>query len=414
MSSYADTNFEVSSPHEPESAPIPLQPLRSLCDMLTYRRVSGSRTETKFINRFIRPLGAKPDSMGNMILRIGDSPVLFSSHTDSVHTSSGRQRLIYKNGVLKVKHPKPDAKAKPKTVTYSWTDKDGKVQTGSYTTLGASRNQCLGADDAVGCWIMREMALAGIPGLYIWHRQEESGGVGSAYIADNHREVLEGIKAAIAFDRRGFDDVITHQAGGRCASDIFAESLAGQLPGKYRPCSGGVFTDTANYTELVAECTNISVGYDHEHTERESLDLAHALDVRNAMLDFDASKLEFRRNPGEKDYSSYGSSNWGCYSRGYEGYEENEKASSRDFYRDQHAKRNYPGYSAWIGENQEPLDNDEPRHVTGRQSRDDFDGMVEMIRLNPEYVADMLEEYGMDAKGLRDELYQRGASLHRL
>jgi hypothetical protein len=374
---------------------IELQPLRTLCDMLTYRRVSGSRTEGKFIRRYLMPLGAKPDSFGNYVLRIGDSPVLFSSHTDSVHRTAGRQRLLYKNGKLTVKHPKATSKEEKKTVEYY--DKSGQKHIWEY--MVSSRGQCLGADDAVGCWIMREMAQARVPGLYVWHRQEESGGIGSSYIADTTPELVRGIEAAIAFDRRGNHDVITHQAAGRCASDIFAESLAALLPGTYRPSSGGIFTDTANYTDLIGECTNISVGYYDEHTSSESLDLAHALRVRDAMLAFDYSKLELRRFPGEKDRTPR------YYGR-YGGFEEDSKT----YYRDRHAKANYPGYSAWTGDNQDPWDDAEPESHTVT----DFDRMVELVRLNPNEIADMLCEYGMDAKGLREELYNRGASLHRI
>jgi hypothetical protein len=389
------------------------KPLSTLCEMLTYRRVSGSVTESKFIRRWIVPLGAKPDAFGNYILRIGDSPVLFSCHTDSVHRTAGRQRLQLHNGVITVRHPRLQP-GDDKPVKNVYTLASGiKYETTSYPNL-AKRRQCLGADDAAGCWLMCEMAKAGVPGLYVWHRQEESGGVGSSWIADNGRDMLTGIKAAIAFDRRGRTDVITHQAGGRCASDLFAESLAGQLPPGFRPCSGGVFTDTANYTGLIGECTNISVGYDHEHQATECLDLRHAIEVRNAMVTFDASKLEYSRKPGERDLSGYARYFYGVGYRGYEkdGFEEDTKS----YYRDQHARKNYAGYSAWTGANQDPADGPTDVWDQGRPTttRNDWDAMVEMCRLNPNEVADMLQEYGMDAKGLREELYNRGASVHRL
>jgi hypothetical protein len=370
-------------PYESESSlgDIETQPLRTLCDMLTYRRVSGSRTENKFIRRWIMPLGAKPDSFGNHILRIGDSPVMFSSHTDSVHRTAGRQRLLYKHGVLTVKHPPASNKpAKAKTVTRS------------YQSFASTNNQCLGADDAVGCWIMQQMAQAKVPGLYIWHRQEESGGLGSSYIADNHRELLTGIKAAIAFDRRGTTDVITHQAGGRCASNVFAQSLAGQLPGRFVPDSGGIFTDTANYTGIIGECTNISVGYEHEHTSHESLDLAHALRVRNAMLEFDASRLEYSRVPGTGKYDN--GCHWGMSGHDYGGY---------GGYSSPYGNDHYANRDIWDDVDQTPSSN----------RGGDFDDMVELIRLNPTEVADLLESYGFDRKGLLEEMRDRGGNVRR-
>jgi hypothetical protein len=142
------------------------------------------------------------------------------------------------------------------------------------------------------------------------------------------------------------------------------------------------------------------------------------LRVRDAMLAFDYSKLELRRFPGERDKNDWGYGHGGLYgrdsySRGYRGYEEDSKA----YFRDQHARKNYPGYSAWTGENQDPADDpsDPWEHEgSGQHTVEDYDRMVELVRLNPNEVADMLCEYGVDAKALREELYNRGASLHRL
>ncbi len=39
------------------------------------------------------------------------------------------------------------------------------------------------------------------------------------------------------------------------------------------PSDRGSFTDSANYTTLIAECTNVSVGYFSQHTSRERFDL---------------------------------------------------------------------------------------------------------------------------------------------
>jgi hypothetical protein len=90
---------------------------------------------------------------------------------------------------------------------------------------------------------------------------------------------LSDCRVAIAFDRRGTSDVITSQFGGRCCSDAVAVSIADQLtaaePGlQYRPASG-TYTDTAEYVDTIAECTNLSVGYEHEHTRNEMLSWRH-------------------------------------------------------------------------------------------------------------------------------------------
>jgi hypothetical protein len=106
----------------------------------------------------------------------------------------------------------------------------------------------------------------------------------------------------VAFDRRGTWSVITHQFGGRCCSDEFGEALAAQLnmhndDFMYVTDDGGVFTDTANYTEIIPECTNLSVGYYDEHTDRERLDLAHLFALRDALLKVNWGALPVKRDP---------------------------------------------------------------------------------------------------------------------
>ena len=149
---------------------------------------------------------------------------------------------------------------------------------------------------------MREMILSRVPGHYVFHYGEEIGGEGSAAIAWDEPERFDGLRFAIAFDRAGTSDVITHQIGGRTCSDECARSIAAELdrcglPG-YRPARG-IFTDTANYADLIGECSNLSVGYSGAHSERESTDLRHAAYLLTAVLGFDESRLIAKRIPGE-------------------------------------------------------------------------------------------------------------------
>jgi hypothetical protein len=153
---------------------------------------------------------------------------------------------------------------------------------------------------------MVQMAARGIPGLYIWHAAEEAGGLGSAHIAAETPSILARIDHAIAFDRRGYDSVITHQHGGRCASDAFAKTLATQLGGSYAPDDGGTFTDTASYVDLIPECTNLSVGYFGAHTAAESLDVAFLADLLERLCKLDPTSWPIARAPGEDDYGGYG------------------------------------------------------------------------------------------------------------
>ncbi|WP_439357915.1 M28 family peptidase [Bradyrhizobium sp. DASA03007] len=239
--------------------------IETIISMLSYRRPAGSGSEMEFIKRFIIPLGATMDKHGNWRLTIGNDPtVLWSSHTDSVHHSEGYQKVDY----------------------------DGK-----FISLPAnSKSSCLGADCAAGVWIMSEMIKAKVPGLYVFHFAEEIGCVGSRAIVEKEPGLLKNIQAAIAFDRRGTTEIITHQ-GVRTASDAFADSVALQLPNRFKPSDKGVLTDTKQYRGLVAECTNIAVGYYNEHRPHEALDTHHLIELRNHMIQFDQSKVVIERDP---------------------------------------------------------------------------------------------------------------------
>ena len=250
----------------------------SLWKMLQWRRPARSKTELAFIAKYLAPLkGVKPDAYGNMIGRIGTTAVLWSSHTDTVHS---------KGGLQKIERLGPSA-------MLARSEKD---------------SSCLGADCTVGVWLMREMYLAGVPGLYVWHRDEEVGGLGSDHIAKETPGLLDGIQCAIAFDRKGYNSIITYQAGGRCASDAFAKSLSGQLGKGWKADEGGTFTDTANYPRLVPECTNLSVGYEGAHSVNESTDLDFAMLLLAAMKRLDIGALAIERDPSaieSEDWSGY-------------------------------------------------------------------------------------------------------------
>ncbi len=246
---------------------------RTLHAMLSYRRPAFSKTEEQFIKRFILPLGVARDGFDNLILRIGDAPILWSCHTDTVHRQDGIQGVAMNDSRYVV-----DASSKD--------------------------SNCLGADCTTGVWLMAEMIKAKVPGLYIFHRAEEIGGHGSSYIAEKTPQLLNGIKIAVAFDRKGRDSIITHQAGGRCASQEFAASLGKQLKG-FQADAGGTFTDTANYVHLIPECTNLSVGYENAHSADESQCAVFALALLEAIKSLNVDALTVSRDPAAPDYDDW-------------------------------------------------------------------------------------------------------------
>ena len=254
-------------------------PLHDLIDMLSVCRPYKSWTLAEWCEEWLASIGAVEDAAGNYILVIPRSDgeyarTLWSSHTDTLHKTGGTQDLLVTNNFVSLRPNSPSS--------------------------------CLGADCTAGAWLMREMALASVPGLYIWHAGEEHGGIGSGYIATQTPGLLEGITAAIAFDRRGTQSIVTHQMGQRCCSSPFAQSLMVELGEKhgadepslcYFPDHTGLFTDTANYTFLVPECSNISVGFTGEHTALEALDLNHLMWLRDVMLGFNEDALTIERTP---------------------------------------------------------------------------------------------------------------------
>jgi hypothetical protein len=246
-----------------------------LRSMLSVMRPHGSEAEASWVEKFIMPYapvtfsavtkkGAAEEPMAYAIT-IGESRTIFSSHVDTVHREGGYQKVYY--DMKKECYHKRD-------------------------------NKPLGADDAAGVWLLLEMIDAGIPGLYLVHRGEERGGIGSGFMADNHDKFLKNFDRAIAFDRKATHSIITHQGTGRCCSDKFGDALASALNAAddtmefmYQNDDSGVYTDTAEYTHLIPECTNVSVGYYDEHTPNERLYLPHLLALRDAALKIDWENL---------------------------------------------------------------------------------------------------------------------------
>lgn len=249
--------------------------MKDYIEILETKRPAFSASEERIIEKFIAPVCDYRDGFGNYILRIGRAPILWSSHTDTVHPGEGRQKVYSDGEFLSIRQ----------------------------------RKSVLGADCGTGIYIMLEMIAAGIEGLYIFHRAEEIGGQGSAWIRDRTPELLDGIEYAIAFDRKGTSDIITSQCGDQCASGEFAESLAKilDLPMK---AADGVFTDTANYTDLVGECTNISVGYYDQHTSNERQNIPFLLTLIDRIKNADFSQLTGTRKPGDSDFIGSWGNGW--------------------------------------------------------------------------------------------------------
>lgn len=244
-----------------------------LVEMLAYCRPHGSLVEEEFIQNYLEPLEVISDDFGNRYKFVGvkenEHPdILWSSHTDTVHKKEGSQEVIVDRGFATVKD-----------------------------------NNCLGADCTTGVWLMMNMIRAGIPGAYVFHRAEEVGTKGSEYISQHFATDIVKFKAAIAFDRCGYDSIITHQMGERCCSESFSESLKKALSmGDLESDPTGSYTDTYSYIRQIPECTNLSVGYFNQHTSKESQDLDFVEHLQERLLKIDLSQLVYVRDPKIVEY----------------------------------------------------------------------------------------------------------------
>jgi len=206
----------------------------------------------------------------------------------------------------------------------------------------------LGADDKTGVTIMLNLISENVPGLYYFFMGEESGCVGSSnlsrvYSAKATSGVLPQVNKCVSFDRRGYDSVITHQMGGTCCSDEFANELAEKLNEYgfwYKPDPTGIYTDSAEFIDVIPECTNLSVGYFNEHTTSEKQDLEFLELLATTVVKIDWESLTIVRSNLNTTYNG-------------------KKATSNNTY-----GKYYGGQSGWNWDGEWNDDFDKPRIVT--------------------------------------------------
>ena len=228
------------------------------------------------------PSGYFNDSYGNYYIIIGDSPTtMFTCHLDTV---SKVQRPV--------KH----------------LFKDNFIYTDGTTTLGA--------DDKAGMVVLLYMIEKNIPGIYSFFLGEESGCLGSKDLSENMESgyyfipELKKINKVVSFDRKGTNSIITEQLYTTCCSNQFAEELAKRLNEvnnglTMKTDDSGFSTDSAQFIELVPECTNISVGYYGEHTMNEKQDIQFLYRLCEAVVKIDWETLPVVRDPKEVSTYSY-------------------------------------------------------------------------------------------------------------
>jgi len=171
-----------------------------------------------------------------------------------------------KDNVLLVAHSDTvwgdDGNAKPTPGQIAWD--------AGTTAFSTDLTKGIGGDDRAGCaalWALRDSGHGLLVVPY-----EEVGCLGSAYIASGLAKPLRSKVLAcnymLQFDRRGSRDIVTYG----CDNKMFVRKLQSYLI-DYSWQSGS-FSDIAELMPAAGVAgANVSIGFRHEHTPEETLDL---------------------------------------------------------------------------------------------------------------------------------------------
>lgn len=126
----------------------------------------------------------------------------------------------------------------------------------------------LGADDRAGVYSIVQILKDGYRPTVILTTDEECGGIGAAAIEKDFRIAPTTFKYIIELDRQGEKDCVFYY----CNNDEFEEYVE----------SFGFETAIGSYTDICEFCpawgvagVNLSIGYKHEHSYSEILNLNH-------------------------------------------------------------------------------------------------------------------------------------------
>jgi hypothetical protein len=236
----------------------------------TYPHFKDCRYE-KEVLQFLPKL--EEDEWGNYYKVIGENPtVMFTSHLDTADREQKETKL------------------------YSRQEGEDEIIITDGSTI-------LGADDKAGVAVMLYMMAHNVKGLYYFFIGEERGGIGSNLLSTGFEstEHVKNIKKCVSFDRRKTISVITHQLGRECCSNDFGTALCKEFNKSGLNLSldpTGVYTDSASLMDDIPECTNVSVGYENEHTNEELQNITYLEKLSKACLDVNWEGLPVVRKVG--------------------------------------------------------------------------------------------------------------------
>lgn len=158
-------------------------------------------------------------------------------------------------------------------------------------SVWTSSSGILGADDRAGIGVIlhtlkqlqRMEFRAPVKVKIAFTVEEEIGLCGARAVST---EFLEDVQAAFVMDRRGRGDIVTGTYGIDFCDELFGAMLAliGNLGEEdcWEPTLGGS-SDTRIWAQQGIQSVNLSVGYQHEHTSREELNLDDAFATANLL-----------------------------------------------------------------------------------------------------------------------------------
>lgn len=250
----------------------------------------------------ILPKDHSSDEHGNYYVKIGESRTAFTCHLDTACSTQVDVKHVFEGNIIKT---------------------DGST--------------ILGADDKAGVTVLLYMIEKKVPGLYCFFIGEEVGCIGSGLASKN--KSFKSYDRMISFDRRGTGSIITFQSSRRCCSDDFANSLSknfNKFGLKMSPDDTGVYTDSAEFTDIIPECTNVSVGYYKEHTHQEHQDIQHLVRLCQASVRINWEELPTKRNPKSTEYKNSYGGNWRNYNRNYNTHVPGSKYKKKNYSRNGH------------------------------------------------------------------------------
>jgi len=261
-----------------------------ICTIYSYRREHESKGEQAFIDRYMKDFTPIKSKRGEIMAykydnanQKSDNNICWASHIDTVHRTEP-ERI------------KQDV----------YIDSLG-------TAFVDTQQDCLGADDGSGVWLMLEMIKANVFGTYIFFRGEEQGCIGSSCLAEEQEDYFKSFTHMISLDRMGCDEVITTQHSSQCCSDKFGKEFAKILGMGFKISPKGVYTDSAEFTHLIPECTNLGVGYMAQHSHRETQDLNFLVKLRDKLVSVNwaTAPISATRKPEPKYSYRSGVGGWG-------------------------------------------------------------------------------------------------------